>query len=196
MLLTACCLVFFGTALADQIGNKRWCNSDQYGCWVTGSGGSQNYIMFWSESARDLFMGPDSKAPVVKRYPAGELSLDPAPTPAPPVTVPVPVPDPVKPEEDEEAEQELSQEQKLEAIHTYLREKGLIFPGGDGPEPVPDYVYQEQVQSLQENVDVDFTKVVNDVYVMVTSDDPDGVQIFAYLYEVITGEPLPDEELD
>ena len=107
MLLTACCLVFFGTALADQIGNKRWCNSDQYGCWVTGSGGGQIYIMFWSESARDLFMGPDSKAPVVKRYPEGELALDPAPTPAPPVTVPAPTPDPVKPEEDEEAEQEL-----------------------------------------------------------------------------------------
>ena len=61
MLLTACCLVFFGTALADQVGNKRWCNSDQYGCWVTGSGGGQNYIMFWSEDSRAYFMGGQSK---------------------------------------------------------------------------------------------------------------------------------------
>ena len=43
---------------ADQLANDRWCNSDQYGCWVTGDDGAQDYIMFWSESARDLFMGP------------------------------------------------------------------------------------------------------------------------------------------
>lgn len=193
MLLTACCLVFFGTALADQIGNKRWCNSDQYGCWVTGSGGGQNYIMFWSESARDLFMGPDSKAPVVKRYPEGELALDPAPTPAPPVIVPVPVPDPVTPEEDEEAEQELSQEQKLEAIRTYMTEKGLKYSEEAEPFLIPKDDFQRIADYLEINAE-DFTVIVNDVYAMVNEDKP--VEIYAYLYEVINGEPLPAEEFD
>lgn len=47
---------------ADQDGHTNWCNMDQYGCWVTGDEGQQNYIMFWSESARQYFMG-NSTAP-------------------------------------------------------------------------------------------------------------------------------------
>ena len=42
---------------ADQLANDRWCNIDQYGCWVTGDEGNQIYIMFWSEEARQFFMG-------------------------------------------------------------------------------------------------------------------------------------------
>ncbi len=42
---------------AEQDGNDRWCNIDQYGCWVTGDDGAQNYIMFWTEEARQYFMG-------------------------------------------------------------------------------------------------------------------------------------------
>ena len=49
---------------ADQMGGKHWCNSDSYGCWVTGDDGEQIYIMFWSESARDYIMGPGSNAPL------------------------------------------------------------------------------------------------------------------------------------
>ena len=150
MLLTACCLVFFGTALADQIGNKRWCNSDQYGCWVTGSGGGQNYIMFWSESARDLFMGPDSKAPVVKRYPEGELALDPAPTPAPALT-----PAPAKPEE---AEKELTIDEKFKAIQTYMKTTG-------GPFFTSDFI--EMFSQLNVR---DFNDMVIDVYALVNED--------------------------
>ena len=48
----------------DQMGNKHWCNSDSYGCWVTGENGEHEYIMFWSESARDAIMGPGSDAPL------------------------------------------------------------------------------------------------------------------------------------
>ena len=48
----------------DQIGNKYWCNSDSYGCWVTGEDGGHEYIMFWSEAAADAIMGPNSGAPV------------------------------------------------------------------------------------------------------------------------------------
>ena len=79
LLITAFCLAFFTSVLADQEGNFRWCNSDQYGCWVTGDNNEQSYIMFWSESARDFFMGPGSSAGVVTQYPAGKMPLDPAP---------------------------------------------------------------------------------------------------------------------
>ena len=75
----------------------------QYGCWVTGEDGGQSYIMFWSESARDLFMGPGSKACVAKPYPAGKMPLDP-----PPVSD-----DPVNPE--------LTTDQKIDAIVAYLK---------------------------------------------------------------------------
>ncbi len=65
----------------DQLGNKRWCNSDSYGCWVTGENGEHEYIMFWSESARDAIMGPDSKAPLGTNPGTAELPLLP-PKPA------------------------------------------------------------------------------------------------------------------
>ncbi len=59
----------------DQLGNKHWCNSDSYGCWVTGENGEHEYIMFWSESARDAIMGPDSKAPIGTNPGTSELTL-------------------------------------------------------------------------------------------------------------------------
>ena len=102
MLLAVFCLAFCSAALADQEGNSYWCNSDQYGCWVTGEDGGQSYIMFWSESARDFFMGPGSKACVAKPYPAGKMPLDPPPVSA----------DPVNPE--------LTTDQKVNAIVAYL----------------------------------------------------------------------------
>ena len=48
----------------DQIGNKHWCTSDSYGCWVTGEDGGKNYIMFWSEAAAEAIMGKNSGAPI------------------------------------------------------------------------------------------------------------------------------------
>ena len=71
-----CMAVMTASVSADQIGNKRWCNSDQYGCWITGDDVEQVYIMFWSESARDLFMGPGSNATVAPAFPMGEMPLD------------------------------------------------------------------------------------------------------------------------
>ena len=69
----------FTAVLADQEGNYRWCNSDQYGCWVTNEEGGQDYIMFWSESARELFMGPGSNVVVADPFPSGKMSLPAAP---------------------------------------------------------------------------------------------------------------------
>ncbi|MBQ6502660.1 MAG: hypothetical protein IJI57_01955 [Flexilinea sp.] len=79
LLAMLCLAVFTVSVYADQLANDRWCNSDQYGCWVTGDDGAQDYIMFWSESAREYFMGPGSNAPVVEQYTAGKMPLDPAP---------------------------------------------------------------------------------------------------------------------
>ncbi len=59
----------------DQLGNKHWCNSDSYGCWVTGENGEHEYIMFWSESARESIMGPDSDAPIGTNPGTSELLL-------------------------------------------------------------------------------------------------------------------------
>ncbi len=59
----------------DQLGNKHWCNSDSYGCWVTGENGEHEYIMFWSESARESIMGPDSDAPIGTNPGTSELPL-------------------------------------------------------------------------------------------------------------------------
>ena len=72
---------------ADQEGNKRWCNSDKYGCWVTDENGGQSYIMFWSESAREYFMGPNSSAPVAPALPGGEMELEAAPAGADSLTM-------------------------------------------------------------------------------------------------------------
>ena len=61
---------------ADQDGASCWCNNDQYGCWITGEKGGRDYIMFWTESARDYIMGKGSKAPIVEKYHAGKLPLE------------------------------------------------------------------------------------------------------------------------
>lgn len=119
LLIAVFCLVFCGAALADQEGNDRWCNSDQYGCWITGDDAGQNYIMFWSESARDLFMGPESSAGVVTQYPAGKMPLDPAPQ----QTSGIQAPDPG---DSEDPEEELTEEQKVEAIVDYVLENHLF----------------------------------------------------------------------
>ena len=58
----------------DQIGNKYWCNSDSYGCWVTNEDGGKDYIMFWSESAAEAIMGKNSGAPIGAPV-SGELFL-------------------------------------------------------------------------------------------------------------------------
>ena len=58
----------------DQIGNKHWCTSDSYGCWVTGEDGGKNYIMFWSEAAAEAIMGPNSGAPIGAPL-SGEMNL-------------------------------------------------------------------------------------------------------------------------
>lgn len=79
LLITAICLLSFNLVFADQEGNRRWCNSDKYGCWVTGENGGQSYLMFWSESAREYFMGSGSSAVVAPSVPGGEMPLLPAP---------------------------------------------------------------------------------------------------------------------
>ena len=58
----------------DQIGNKHWCTSDSYGCWVTGEDGGKNYIMFWSEAAAEAIMGKNSGAPIGAPL-SGEMNL-------------------------------------------------------------------------------------------------------------------------
>lgn len=79
-----CLAVLTVSAFADQEGNDRWCNMDQYGCWVTDKEtGGQNYIMFWSEEARQYFMGEvtDPYKNVVDRCvdcESGKLPLGPA----------------------------------------------------------------------------------------------------------------------
>ena len=77
----------------DQLGNKHWCNVDSYGCWVTGENGEHEYIMFWSEAARDSIMGPDSKAPLGTNPGTSELGLlPPKPAAAAPTAVPTAAP--------------------------------------------------------------------------------------------------------
>lgn len=50
-------VLFSSAAYADQEGNSKWCNVDQYGCYETEADGSTYYIMFWSEAARQAIMG-------------------------------------------------------------------------------------------------------------------------------------------
>ncbi len=82
VLLTAA--MIFITVSADQNGNDRWCNSDEYGCWVTDEDGGKCYITFWSEEARAYFMGdkskPGSLVTVKPNTPDGRLTLEAAPT--------------------------------------------------------------------------------------------------------------------
>ena len=64
----------------DQMGNKYWCNSYSYGCWVTGENGGKDYIMFWSEASAEAIMGPNSGAPIGTNPGTQELPLQ-APKP-------------------------------------------------------------------------------------------------------------------
>ena len=69
--LLAFVLLFSATAvLADQDGTACWCNIDEYGCYNLVDG-AKEYLMFWSQDAATLFMGPDSGAIVTPR-PAGD----------------------------------------------------------------------------------------------------------------------------
>ena len=70
-------LFSFAAVSAEQDGYNCWCNVDQYGCWITSEDGEQIYLMFWSESARQFFMG-DSTPPykdVVAPAEGARLSL-------------------------------------------------------------------------------------------------------------------------
>ena len=60
----------------DQLGNKHWCNSDSDGCWVTGENGEHEYIMFWSEAAREKYMGAGSDAPVGDYIESGKMTIE------------------------------------------------------------------------------------------------------------------------
>ncbi len=62
LLVISILMIASQTVFADQEGNENWCNIDSYGCWVTGEDGGKDYLMFWSESARQYFMG-DSTPP-------------------------------------------------------------------------------------------------------------------------------------
>ena len=68
----------------DQSGDRHWCNTDSYGCWVTGENGDKEYIMFWSEAAAEWIMGPDSGAPIGIYPNTPQLELD-----APKVEIPI-----------------------------------------------------------------------------------------------------------
>ena len=70
-------LLSFSAVFADQDGSNRWCNTDDYGCWVTEEDGGKNYILFWSEDARKIFMGSLSKPyTLVVRRPESTLRLE------------------------------------------------------------------------------------------------------------------------
>ena len=78
-------MLFAASVSADQNGNDRWCNSDEYGCWVTGEDGGKCYIMFWSEESRAYFMGgksaPGSLVTVRPNTPGGRFEIEEAPAP-------------------------------------------------------------------------------------------------------------------
>lgn len=111
MLAMLCLAVFTVSVSADQNGNDNWCNSDQYGCWVTGDGGVQNYIMFWSESAREYFMGKGSTATVAAPFPGGKMSMTPVQEGKMSMA-------PVQ-EADEEMPAGLTREEKIKAVIDY-----------------------------------------------------------------------------
>ena len=85
---------------ADQNGNSHYCTVDSYGCWVTGENGGHDYIMFWSEAAREFIMGPGSNAPLGILPEESGMSMD-----APLVEV-------VKEEKEEEQKEQKQEEQK------------------------------------------------------------------------------------
>ncbi len=73
-------LLLSAVVLADQNGNYRYCNMDQYGCWITEEDGRRSYIMFWSDEIRENFIG--NKPAVVCPHPEGnEPTMELAPSP-------------------------------------------------------------------------------------------------------------------
>ena len=64
LFLAVFCLLITVSAqvFADHEGNDNWCNIDSYGCLVTNEDNGKDYLMFWSESARQYFMS-DSTPP-------------------------------------------------------------------------------------------------------------------------------------
>ncbi len=77
-------------AYYDQDGNHCWCNKDSYGCRITAENGKHEYIMFWSEAARDYIMGKGSDAPLADIYGYAELPMrDSTPEPGSSVTMTV-----------------------------------------------------------------------------------------------------------
>ncbi len=75
LLIAALSVLSVSAAYYDQNGNAYWCNTDSYGCWITAEDGAHEYIMFWSEAARDYIMGSGSDAPVILRYNRSKLPL-------------------------------------------------------------------------------------------------------------------------
>ena len=76
VLLAFVLLISASAVLADQDGTACWCNVDEYGCWVTNEDGvTKDYIMFWTEDARTLFLGADSTATVAPLPEGGKLAL-------------------------------------------------------------------------------------------------------------------------
>ncbi len=75
LLIAALSVLSVSAAYYDQNGNAYWCNTDSYGCWITAEDGAHEYIMFWSEAAREYIMGPGSDAPVLLVYNRSKLPL-------------------------------------------------------------------------------------------------------------------------
>jgi len=90
-------LVISAAVSADQDGNYRYCNRDQYGCWVTEDDGRRSYIMFWSEEIKNNFIGKDKRAVICdppESNTKNTISLGESPQPAKPAPVkPAPQPE-------------------------------------------------------------------------------------------------------
>ena len=73
-----CLAAITAVVSADNDGYNSFCYIDQYGCWVTDwdverdePTGKKIYVQFWSEEAREFFMGKDSDAtvaPLPRKY--------------------------------------------------------------------------------------------------------------------------------
>ncbi len=75
LLIAALSVLSVSAAYYDQKGNAYWCNTDSYGCWIIAEDGAHEYIMFWSEAAREYIMGPGSDVPVLLVYNRSKLPL-------------------------------------------------------------------------------------------------------------------------
>ncbi len=75
LLIAALSVLSVSAAYYDQNGNAYWCNTDSYGCWIIAEDGAHEYIMFWSEAAREYIMGPGSDVPVLLVYNRSKLPL-------------------------------------------------------------------------------------------------------------------------